>query len=97
MNAIFITILLLTDIIIYLIFFDVILSWLSLMWIKFRPKFLAEIVDPIYKSIKKVVPTIFWPFEFAPFMAILILWFIQQLIFAYDWELLLLYRDLLKF
>ncbi|MGB2110775.1 MAG: hypothetical protein ACPHY8_02405 [Patescibacteria group bacterium] len=32
----------------YIIFADVILSWLTLFGLNIRPKFLADIIDPIY-------------------------------------------------
>ncbi|MDD3793560.1 MAG: hypothetical protein PHI37_02015 [Candidatus Gracilibacteria bacterium] len=53
MNTILIAILLLTDIIKYIIIIDIILSWLILFGLKTRPKFIADIIDPIYNSIKK--------------------------------------------
>jgi len=47
------------EIIYYLIIFDVILSWLTLAGIKFRPKIIGDILNPIYKNVKKTIPTSF--------------------------------------
>jgi len=68
------------EIIFYLIIFDVILSWLSLFWLKYRPDFLSQIIDPIYKIINKYIPTTFWMFRFDALIAILIIFFMQGLL-----------------
>jgi len=47
------------DIIYYLVIFDVILSWLTLAGIKFRPKIIVDILKPIYRFVKKSIPTTF--------------------------------------
>ena len=47
------------DIIYYLVIFDVILSWLTLAGIKFRPKIISDILGPVYKLVKKTIPTTF--------------------------------------
>lgn len=64
----------------YIIFFDVILSWLTMFWLKIRPQFLADIIDPIYKSIKKILPTTMWPIDFTPIVVIITMVFIQWLL-----------------
>ncbi len=56
----------------YIVVFDVILSWLSLAWIRFRPQFIRDILDPIYSFIRKYIPTRFGAFDFTPI--ILIFW-----------------------
>ena len=66
----------------YLIIFDVILSWLNLFWLRFRPKSLSDIIDPIYKTINKIVPTTFWMFRFDALIAILIIFFLQGLLLS---------------
>ncbi len=58
----------------YILIFDIILSWLTLLWINFRPKFILDIMDPIYKIIKNKIPTTIWPIEFAPI--IIYIWII---------------------
>lgn len=71
------TIIILLEIVSYIVIFDVILSWLILLWINFRPKFIADIIDPLYKNIKKIIPTSIWPFDFTPIVIILLLMFIK--------------------
>jgi uncharacterized protein YggT (Ycf19 family) len=65
----------------YIVIFDVILSWLTLFWLRFRPKFIADIIDPLYKNVKKIVPTSIWPLDFTPIVIILILIFIRWILF----------------
>jgi uncharacterized protein YggT (Ycf19 family) len=69
-----------TDIISYLIILDIILSWLSLLWLRWRPEFLKSIVDPLYSFIGKIVPTSFWIFRFDALIAMVIIYFIQGLL-----------------
>lgn len=69
-----------TNIILYLIIFDIILSWLMLFWLKWRPAFLSSIVEPIYSFIGKYIPTSFWMFRFDALIAIIIIYFIQWLL-----------------
>ena len=70
-----------TDIILYIIFFDIILSWLSLFWLNWRAEFLKSIVDPLYGFINKIVPTSFGMFRFDALIAIIFIYFIQGLLF----------------
>lgn len=71
-----------TDIVLYLIIFDIILSWLSLVWIRWRPHFLKIIVDPIYLFINKYISTKFLMFRFDALIAIVTIYFIQWLLIA---------------
>jgi len=66
----------------YLIILDIILSWLSLLGLKLRPQFLADIIDPIYASIKKVIPTTIGPLDFAPIVVYIFIAFLTWLIFG---------------
>lgn len=70
----------LLEILQYIIFADVILSWLRLFWLNIRPKFLADIIDPMYWSIKKVLPTSIWPIDFTPIVVLMVIFFITWLI-----------------
>lgn len=79
-DTIFIAILIFLELIFYVIFIDVILSWLVLFWVNFRPKFIADIIDPIYKFIKSIIPTSFWPIDFTPIIVILIIYFLRWLV-----------------
>lgn len=89
MNTILITLLLLTDVIKYIVILDIILSWLTLFWLKSRPKFIADIIDPMYNFIKKIIPTTFWPMDFTPIIILIILIFLKWLVYSIDpavWE-----------
>jgi uncharacterized protein YggT (Ycf19 family) len=41
----------------YIIFVDIILSWIQLTGFKIRPQFIASIIDPLYEKIKTYIPT----------------------------------------
>ena len=69
-----------TNIILYIIFFDIILSWLSILWLRWRPDLLRSTVDPLYNLIGKVVPTSFGMFRFDALIAIIFIYFIQGLL-----------------
>ncbi len=89
MNTILIAILLLTDVIKYIIIFDIILSWLMLFWLKSRPKFIADIIDPMYNFIRKIIPSSFWPIDFTPIIILIILIIIKWVVYSIDpvvWE-----------
>lgn len=64
----------------YLIFLDVILSWLTLIWLKFRPKFLANIIDPLYSMVKKIIPTTIWILDLTPIVVIILIYFLSTLL-----------------
>ncbi len=78
---ILIAIIIFLELITYIIFIDVILSWLQLVWIRFRPKFIANIIDPLYSKVRKIIPTTFWPFDFTPIIIILLIIFIKWALF----------------
>ena len=80
----------------YLVFFDVILSWLIILWINFRPKFISDILNPVYITIKKVIPTSIWPIDFTPIVIILLCWFIQLTLYGLFPEAEIEIRNLLK-
>lgn len=70
MVTIFLAIVIFLDIIFYIIVFDIILSWLNLAGIRFRPIFVARIVDPLYGFVRKYIPTRFGMFDFTPMIII---------------------------
>ncbi len=71
----------------YLIILDIILSWLTIFGLKLRPKFLSDIIDPIYNSIKKVIPTTIWPLDFTPIIVYIFIFFLTGLIFwLFPWS-----------
>lgn len=80
-NYLSLAILIFLELLFYIIFIDVILSWLILVWLRFRPKFIADIIDPIYNFIKKIIPTTFWPMDFTPIIAIIIIMFLRWILF----------------
>jgi len=80
MTTILIAAVIFLDILYYIVIFDVILSWLLLLWVQFRPQFIRNILDPIYKIIRKYIPTQIWMFELTPIIFILILLFAKGLI-----------------
>ncbi len=88
MTTILLAVYIFLELLIYIIFIDVILSWLYLFWIKIRPKFIADIIDPIYFRIKKFIPTTFWPIDFTPIVVILLIYFLRTFI-------LILFPDIL--
>jgi len=68
------------DLIKYLIFADVILSWVQLIWIQWRPKFISSIIDPLYKNVKNIIPTTIWPIDLTPIIILLIIIFLTWLV-----------------
>jgi len=84
MNTILIAIILLTEVIKYIIIIDIILSWLVLFWLKLRPKFISDIIDPMYNYVKKIIPTNFWPIDFTPIIILIMLIFIKSLVYSVD-------------
>lgn len=72
----------------FIILIDIILSWLSLFWLNIRIEFIKSILEPIYESIKKIIPTTIWPFEIAPLILIFIIIFIQWIIIWIDKNIL---------
>jgi len=80
MVTIVFAIVLFLDIIRFCIIADIILSWLTLLGLKIRPKFLSDIIDPIYWLVKKYIPTTIWIFDLTPIVIIFILIFIKWLL-----------------
>lgn len=62
----------------YLVFADVILSWLRAFGLNIRPRFLSNLLEPAYALVKKYIPTQIGPFEFTPIVIIIILSFFQM-------------------
>jgi len=69
-----------------ILFIDIILSWLPLIWINFRPKFISDIMEPLYKKIKDIIPTTIWPIEFAPIIVYIIIIFFISFLIQLTWE-----------
>jgi len=88
MNELILALMIFLEILTYMIIFDVILSWLTVFWLNIRPQFLADIIDPIYKNIKKILPTTFWPLDLTPIIVIFTIIFIK-------WILVLMFPETL--
>lgn len=73
MNIVIFWILIFLEIIQWIIIIDIILSWLSVFWVNIRPRFIADIIDPMYSYVKKVIPTNIWPFDFTPMVIFFII------------------------
>lgn len=84
------------NIIEYLVIFDIILSWLALLWLRFRPKFIHDILSPIYKIVRTYIPTRLGAFDFTPIIIILVLAFIRGLIVMNNPEVQVLFNQLLS-
>ena len=65
-----------------IVIIDIIISWISLAYPNIRPKFIADLIDPLYSSIKKYIPTTIAWLDFTPI--IIILW-INFLIILIAW------------
>ncbi len=83
MNILIIATIIFLEMIIYLIFIDIILSWLTLLWIKFRPKFIYDILEILYSWIRKNIPTRIWYFDFTPIIIISLIYFIISLLLRF--------------
>lgn len=96
MNLILTAILLFCDVFTMIIFLDVVLSWLTVTWIKFRPTFIADLLDPLYDGIQKYIPTTFWPFMFTPIILLFGIYLIRGLVLAADPRIEWYYQTLLS-
>ncbi len=96
MTTIFIALIIFLNILEYFVIFDVILSWLAIFWINFRPKFIASVMDPIYSKIKSILPTTIWPLDLTPIIVIFAIIFLKSLIFVFFPEISSIINNLYK-
>lgn len=68
------------EILTLIVFIDVVVSWLAIFWLNLRPKFVWDILDPIYWFISRHIPTNIWPLRFDAFILLLGLYFLKLLI-----------------
>lgn len=68
------------DILGIIVIVDVLLSWLWVFQIQFRPQFIAAILDPIYGFVRKNISTILWPFDFTALIVMFCLIFCKGLL-----------------
>jgi uncharacterized protein YggT (Ycf19 family) len=66
MITVIFTLLIFLELIMYVVIIDIVLSWLTLAGLKWRPDFIAHIIDPLYKKIKSILPTSIGPIDFTP-------------------------------
>jgi len=78
----------------YLIFADIILSWLTLLWLKIRPMFIASILDPIYEGIKWKIPTTIGPLDFTPIVILILMEVLILFIYGLDSKVVHLINNL---
>lgn len=97
MNNFLLIIYILADLLYILIILHIIFSWIDIFWFHIKSKFIDSILDPIYDRIKNTIPTNIWVLDFSPLILILILAFIQNLIFLYNPETIIIYKNLTNF
>ena len=93
---ILIAIIIFLEILSLLIILDVILSWLMIIWLRLRPKFLADIIDPIYKNVRKVIPTTIWPLDFTPIVVMIMIIFLKWVLYIIFPELNIAVNNLMN-
>lgn len=66
----------------YAIILDVILSWLAVFGLRLRPKFLAALIEPMYATVKKYIPSTFGPIDFTPIILLFSISFLMGVIIS---------------
>ena len=67
----------------YIIIIEVILSWLVLFGLQVRIHFFLSITQPIYKNIRKIIPTTLGPIDFAPMIVLIIVQLLLSLLIPF--------------
>ena len=81
MITIIFTLLIFLELIMYIVIIDIVLSWVSLLGFKWRPQFIASVIDPLYTKIKSIIPTSLGPVDFTPIIIFIGITFIKGLLF----------------
>lgn len=68
----------------WVIFIDVILSWAIFIGFNIRPRWVASIADPLYESIRNLLPTSFGPVDFTPIIIVLGIELLSRIIVFID-------------
>lgn len=68
----------------WIIIIDVILSWLVLFRINFRPRFIQSITIPMYEHVRRYIPSTFAGIDFAPLIIFIAIEFITKLLITLD-------------
>ncbi|MCD5375318.1 YggT family protein [Candidatus Gracilibacteria bacterium] len=96
MTIIILSLVIFLELIMYLVIFDIILSWLSLAGVNFRPRFISDIIGPVYKYIRKYIPTRFGAFDFTPIIILLGISFIKGMLLMNNPEVNMLLDQLIR-
>ncbi len=76
MTNLFFAIYIFFELIMWIILIDIVLSWLILFWVRFRPEFIRAVIDPVYKIVRKIIPTRIWVFDLTPIVVVLFIIYI---------------------
>lgn len=68
----------------WIIIIDVVLSWLVLFRINFRPRFIQAITIPMYETVRKYIPSTFAGIDFAPLIIFIAIEFATKLLIMLD-------------
>lgn len=66
------------------VFFDIVLSFLRIVGIRFRPTFLGSITDPLYDIVRRALPTAMGRFDFSPLIVLIGIQILANLILTLD-------------
>ncbi len=80
MTILFLALIIFLDVVRWIVIADVVLSWLQLAGVNFRPAFISSIIDPIYGTVRKYIPTRIGMFDFTPIVIILLCFFLSGII-----------------
>lgn len=78
MDNILLVIYIFLDLIKYVIFIYIIISWLQLFGMKIQFQFINNIIHPLFSSIQKYIPTRIGMFDFTPIILLFIILFFQS-------------------
>ena len=76
----------------YIIIIDIISSWLAVLWLNLNMPIIRDImsliksiISPMYKFIRKYIPTYIWPIDFTPLIILIIITILLWIIYAKTW------------
>ena len=67
----------------WLIFIEIILSWLSLTGILIAIPFISSIIQPMFDGIAKILPTRFMGMDFSPILLLFSIYIIQGVLVSF--------------
>ncbi|MDD2917023.1 MAG: YggT family protein [Candidatus Gracilibacteria bacterium] len=68
----------------WVVFIDVILSWGSLVGIRFRPVWIQKIIVPLYAIVRRFIPTTAGGMDFTPLIIFILIELLTSVIFKID-------------